>query len=130
MYRAGQFLVEPSEFLGWFNTLGMIAVGVMLFNLFRLREKYLIRLSPRVTLERFGIGLGVGGALGIVSTLLMTTASLMCFGKVVEFTGADVNQDLARIAGIEKNQNSWTPSSLRLLRSSVRPVVFPTKSRH
>ncbi len=44
MHRAGQFLIEPSEFLGWFNALGIIAVAVMIFTLFKLAE---LRPSPQ-----------------------------------------------------------------------------------
>ena len=102
MHRAGQLLVEPSEFLGWFNTLGILAVGVMLFTLYKLRENYLIRLSPSITPERFGVGLGIGGALSILSTLLLTTTSLMFLGQVVALTGADVNRDRASVAGVEQ----------------------------
>lgn len=111
MHRAGQFLVEPSEFLGWFNVPGIIAVGVMIFTLFNLRENYLLRLSPSLTPEKFFVGIGVGGALSIVLTLLLTISSLMSFGTVLELTGADVDQDRASVAGIDLNQYAQSPTA-------------------
>jgi len=129
MQRAGQFLVEPSEFLGWFNALGIVAVGVMLFTLFNLRENYLLRLSPGVTEEKFVTGLGVGGALSIVSTLLLTTTSLMFFGTVVELTGEDVNQDRARVAGIDQNRYQSTRPNTALVHVGARGLGAASKNK-
>jgi hypothetical protein len=108
MHRAGQFLVEPSDFLGWFTGLGILAVVLMLFTLSKLRGGFLFRLSPGVTTEKFGVGLGVGGALSIVSTILLTTTSVMFLGTLVKLTGKDVNQDRARAAGIDQGRDSAT----------------------
>jgi len=104
MQSAGQFLVPLSAFFDWFNTPGIVAVGVMLFILFKLRANYLLRLSPDITPEKFNIGLGVGSALSIVSTLLLTTTSLMFLENVVEMTGVGVNPDRAHSAGIDQNR--------------------------
>src|SRR5579885_2184947 len=128
MHRAGQFLVEPSAFLGWFNALGIVAVGVMFFTLFKLRANYLLRLNPGVTPEKFGVGLGIGGALSIVSTLLLTATSLMFFETVRPLTGADVNQDRARTAGIE--QSRYPSSGLRHLLSRAVEHVLRVASKY
>jgi hypothetical protein len=129
MHRAGQFLVEPNEFLGWFNPIGIVAVGVMLFTLFKLRANYLLRLSPSVSPEKFGVGLGVGGALSIVSTLLLTTTSLMFFETVVELTNADVNQDRARAAGIDQNRHAPTRVNPALVHGAARSLGAASKNK-
>lgn len=129
MHRAGQFLVEPSEFLGWFNALGIVAVGVMLFTLFKLRANYLLRLSPGVTPEKFGVGLGVGGALSIVSTLLLTMTSLMFFGTVVELTDTDVNQDRARAAGLDQNRYAPARTNPALVHGAARGLGAASKNK-
>lgn len=129
MHRAGQFLVEPSAFLGWFNVLGIVAVGVMLFTLFKLRANYLLRLSPSVSPEKFGVGLGVGGALSIVSTLLLTTISLMSFGTVVELTNTDVNIDRARAAGIDQNRYAPTRANPALVHGAARGLGAASKNK-
>lgn len=120
MQRAGQFLVQPSDFLGWFTALGIVSVGVMVFTLFKLRANYLLRLSPSVTPERFATGLGVGGALSILSTLLLTTTSLVFFGRVVQVTGADVNEDRAQAAGIEQSRYSSIRPNAALVHVAIR----------
>ena len=104
MQNAGQFLVQLSAFFDWFNTPGIVAVGVMLFILFKLRANYLLRLSTDITPEKFNIGLGVGSALSIVSTLLLTTTSLMFLENVVEMTGVGLNPDRAHSAGIDQKR--------------------------
>ena len=129
MHRAGQFLVEPSEFLGWFNELGIVAVGVMVFTLFKLRANYLLRLSPGVSPEKFGVGLGVGGALSIVSTALLTTTSLLFFGTVVELTDTDVNQDRARAAGIDQNRYAPTRANPALVYGAARGLGAASKNK-
>ena len=116
MQSAGQFLVPLSAFFDWFNTPGIVAVGVMLFMLFKLRANYLLRLSTDITPEKFNIGLGVGSALSIVSTLLLTTTSLMFLENVVEMTGVGLNPDRAHAAGIDQTRYPATqPSSVGVM---------------
>ena len=112
MQNAGQFLVQLSAFFDWFNTPGIVAVGVMLFILFKLRANYLLRLSTDITPEKFNIGLGVGSALSIVSTLLLTTTSFMFLENVVEMTGVGLNPDRVHSAGIDQKRY---PSSVGVI---------------
>lgn len=105
MFRAGQFLVEPSEFLGWFTGLGIGAVALMLFTLSRLRI-FLLPLSHDITSEKYRLGLAIGGGMSIVSTFLLTAISLMFLETVLEFTGAEIIPDRAKAAGIYQNHDS------------------------
>lgn len=102
MYRFGQFLVNPSAFLGWFDALGVAAVGMMLFTLCQLRKYFLLRLNPGLTPETFGLGLAVGGALSIVLTLVLTIASLISFELVMDQSGADLDQRRSRVARMDQ----------------------------
>ena len=104
-------------------------MGVMLFTLFKLHAKYLLRLSPGVTPEKFGVGLGVGGALSIVTTLLLTTTSLTFFGTVLDLTGEDVNQDRARAAGIDQNRYSSTRPNVALVHVAARGLGAASKNK-
>lgn len=129
MYRAGQFLIEPSAFLGWFNTFGIAAVSVMIFSLFMLRANYILRLSPGFTPEMFGVGLMVGGALSIVATLLLTTTSLIFLGNVLSFTGKDVNQDRARVAGIDQVRYLSIRPNSALIHIGARGIGTVSRSK-
>lgn len=53
----------PANFSAGSIFFGISAVGLMLFALFKLREKCLVFLSPAVTPDNFGIGLAIVGAL-------------------------------------------------------------------
>ena len=94
MHRFGQYLVDPSDFLGWFNELGITAVGVMLFTLFILRSNFLVRLSYSLTPIKFCFGLGIGAVGGIMLTLLLTLTSVLLFQTVLELELADSREDL------------------------------------
>jgi RsiW-degrading membrane proteinase PrsW (M82 family) len=110
MFRAGQFLIQPSEFLNWFNLPGIMAVGVMLYTLYRLHEKFICRLNPKVTQARFATGLAIGGATSIVSTLILTTAALVTFEMTQKWTGTVVNHSRVRTSGVDQNQLTGQPT--------------------
>lgn len=129
MARAGQFLVSPSEFLGWFTALGIAAVALMSFMLLTLRTHYLVRLSPTITTEKFGGGLAIGGALSIISTLLLTTTSFLLFGTVLELTEADVNPDRARAAGIDQSRYSSARPNAALVHGAARGLGAASKNK-
>lgn len=108
--QAGQFLVTPGDFLGWFNVLGIGAAVLMIFNLFWLRGAYISRLSPYLTTAGFSLGLGISGLVGILSTLLLTITSLMFFSTIMDLTGLKINQDAALVADVQQS-NYRAPSS-------------------
>jgi len=100
--KAGQFLVEPSDFFGWFTDLGMLGVALLLFTLSKLHQTYLLPLTPRLTVARFGAGIAVGGTVSILLTLLLTFTSIIFFDTVIEFTTEQVIPERARVAGINQ----------------------------
>jgi RsiW-degrading membrane proteinase PrsW (M82 family) len=126
MYRAGQFLIQPSEFLNWLTLPGIMAVGVMLYTLYRLHENLIRRLSPDVTLARFAAGLAVGGAVGIASTLILTVAACASFEATQEWTGAVVNENRIRASGIDQQRYAGrqAPDTVSLVRSGITAWRF------
>ncbi|MGQ9562145.1 MAG: PrsW family glutamic-type intramembrane protease [Thermogutta sp.] len=127
MHRFGQFLVDPSAFLGWFDALGIAAVGIMFFTLFQLRKYFLLRLNPGLTAETFGLGVGVGGAISIVLTILITIASLLSFKLVMDLTDADLDRNRSRVAGIDQTRYQ---QDLRINRLQQAFVMAATNNKN
>lgn len=98
---AGQFLIDPNEFLGWFSVAGIAAVALMLGTLIKLRDRYLLRLGPDITNDRFGLGLGIGGVLSVVLTLILHASSSAFVGKVQEVTGYSLDPARVDVAKIK-----------------------------
>jgi len=131
MRNAGQFLIDPTEFLGWFTGLGIAAVVLMLFTLSKLRSSYFQKLSPTITPENFSTGLAIGGGVSIVSTLVLTFLSFAFFGTVVNFTGAKLDPNVAEVAGIDQSQFAVasTPATARIAAHGAMQGARSPKAR-
>lgn len=101
----------------------------MLLTLSKLRINYVLRLCPGMTSEQFGVGLGIGGVLSIVLTLVLTTTSLMFFGRVIELTGADLDEGRVHAAGIDPNSRPSNSPNAALVYLGARGLEKATKNR-
>jgi hypothetical protein len=116
MAKAGQFLVDPSAFLGWFSKLGVAGVVLLLITLWLIRARYLLRLTPGLKPGRFALSLSVGCMVGIGLTILLTLSGATFFGLTAELTGAEVDSDGIRFVRVD-------PAQPHLLRSDTARIA-------
>lgn len=110
MTRAGQYLLEPTMFLGWFDFWGISSVILMAGMLLLIFQKYLSPLATTCTLPKFIYLLGISGFISVLITLILAASGSALFGWALSITGGTDRNASEQVSKKEQEEDKPKPT--------------------